>query len=144
MYQKIVLAYNGADPRSPVLQQGAELALLCGAQLYILSIANTTGAMALAQVVGPADVWSAEQQEMRLGVEAALGQLRAQGLQVQACVRSGDPALEIVAYAREIGADLVVLGHTSKNRVSRWLQGSVGGKLLELLPCSLLVAGAGD
>jgi nucleotide-binding universal stress UspA family protein len=58
---------------------------------------------------------------------------------VASVVRSGDPAVEIAAYAHEIGASLVVLGHTGKGALARWFQGSVGAKLLDHLPCSLLI-----
>jgi nucleotide-binding universal stress UspA family protein len=45
-----------------------------------------------------------------------------------------------VRYVEEVGADLVVLGHTNKGLLARWLQGSIGARLLNQLPCSLLVA----
>jgi nucleotide-binding universal stress UspA family protein len=81
-----------------------------------------------------------EQQKLQRVVEAAVQDLHKQGLTVIASVRFGDPAVEIAAYAHEIDADLVVLGHTSKGMLTRWFQGSVGAKLLDHLPCSLLVA----
>lgn len=139
MYRTILLAYDGATYSDHVLQRGAELARLCQAKLHLLSIVVTTGNMAIAGAVGPGDVWGMEQQQLQEVVDKAVQNLQNQGQQVAAQVRSGSPDIEIISYAREINADLVVLGHTSKGMLSRWLQGSVCAKLLDHLPCNLLV-----
>ena len=135
-----MLAYDGSNFSAAALRQGADLATLCKAELHLLSIAVTTGGMAIAEAVGPEDVWGLERRKLEQVVAAAVQDLRSQGLTVIACVRYGDPVIEIAAYAHEIGADLVVLGHTAKGMLTRWLQGSVGAKLLDHLPCSLLIA----
>jgi nucleotide-binding universal stress UspA family protein len=140
MYRKILLAYDGSTFSAAVLRQGAELAKLCKAELHLLSIVVTTGAMGMAESIGSSDVWGLEQQSLQPAVEAAVQELHQQGLTVITCVRYGDPAVEIAAYAHEVGADLVVLGHTSKGMLTRWFRGSVGTKLLDHLRCSLLVA----
>lgn len=144
MYRKILLAYDGTTFSAAVLRQGAELASLYKAELYLLSIAVTSGAMAIAEAIGPGDVWGMEKQDQKRAVEAAAQELHSQGLTVITCVRYGDPATQIAAYAHEIDADLVVLGHTSKGMLTSWLQGSVGAQLLDHLPCSLLVATGRD
>jgi nucleotide-binding universal stress UspA family protein len=140
MYRKILLAYDGSTFSAAVLRQGAELAKLCKAELHLLSIVVTTGAMGMAESVGSIDVWAVEQEQLQPVVEAAVQELHQQGLTVISCVRYGDPAVEIAAYAHEVDVDLVVLGHTSKGMLTRWFQGSVGAKLLDHLPCSLLIA----
>jgi nucleotide-binding universal stress UspA family protein len=140
MYRKILLAYDGSTFSAAVLRQGAELANLCKAELHLLSIVVTTGAMGMVESVGSIDVWAMEQEKLQRVVEAAVQDLHQQGLTVVSCVRYGDPAIEIAAYAHEIDADLVVLGHTSKGMLTRWFKGSVGAKLLDHLPCSLLIA----
>ena len=57
MYRKILLAYDGSTFSAAVLRQGAELANLCKAELHLLSIVVTTGAMGMAESVGSSDVW---------------------------------------------------------------------------------------
>src|SRR5512145_1094212 len=105
MYQKILLAYDGTAFSAAVLRQGAELASFHKAELHLLSIADTTGSMAIAEAYGPGDVWGMEMQEQKRVVEAAAQILGKQGLDVITCVRYGDPADQIVAYAHEIDAD---------------------------------------
>jgi nucleotide-binding universal stress UspA family protein len=140
MYQNIVLAYDGSRFSAGALRQGLELAKLCGAQLHVLGIAVRTGGMAIAESVGPDDVWGRGQKDLEKSVETAVQEIRDQHVSVLACIRQGDPAVEISRYAQEVAADLVVLGHAGKGLLMRWFQGSVGARLLNELPCSLLVA----
>ena len=53
----------------------------------------------------------------------------------------GDPVTEIARYAREIGADLIVVGHRHLDSwAQRWWRGSVSKALIEHAPCNVLVA----
>jgi|SRR3712207_6467512 len=47
----------------------------------------------------------------------------------------------IVAYAKEMNADLVVIGHSSAHGIGRWLKGDVAKGVIEHAnpPCSVLV-----
>jgi nucleotide-binding universal stress UspA family protein len=55
-------------------------------------------------------------------------------------IRDGEAASEIIAYVHAVKADCVVVGHNHKGVLARWFEGSVGTRLLDALPCSLLVA----
>lgn len=140
MYRKILLAYNGSAHSAAALRQAADIARAFNAELHILGIVVTTGGLAMAQAAGPTDVIEMEGARIRQALETAARNLRDQGVNVSACIRQGDPAIEIVGYARKIQADLAVLGHTDKGIITRWFQGSIGAKLLSNLPCSLLIA----
>jgi nucleotide-binding universal stress UspA family protein len=52
----------------------------------------------------------------------------------------GDPAELIGGVAREIGADLIVVGHRPQGLFSRWWSGSMTQNLLGHIECSLLVS----
>jgi nucleotide-binding universal stress UspA family protein len=51
----------------------------------------------------------------------------------------GDPAAEIVRYARESGIDQIVLGTHGRTGVERLLMGSVAERVMREAPCSVLV-----
>jgi nucleotide-binding universal stress UspA family protein len=51
----------------------------------------------------------------------------------------GDPATEIIRYARDAGIDLVVMGTHGRSGLERMLMGSVAEKVLRDGPCSTLV-----
>jgi nucleotide-binding universal stress UspA family protein len=52
----------------------------------------------------------------------------------------GEPAPAIGKVAREIGADLVVVGHRQQSFLSRWWSGSNQAVLSDYIGCSLLIA----
>jgi len=139
MFQKILLAYNGSIYSTAALQQAADLARFSSAELHILGIVVTSGAMAFAQVDGTIDIMEVERIRIQQAVETAANELSGQGVNVAYSIRKGDPAEEIVSHAYKIKADLAVLGHTEKGVIARWFQGSIGAQLISHLPCSLLI-----
>jgi hypothetical protein len=58
---------------------------------------------------------------------------------VRHVVLQGDPATEIVQYARDAGIDLIVMGTHGRTGLDRLLMGSVAEKVLRDSPCSVLV-----
>ena len=65
---------------------------------------------------------------------------KAQGVPNFSCdVRIGDPAQEILAWATDAKADLVILGTRGHGRLAGLLMGSVAQKVLSLAGCSVLV-----
>jgi nucleotide-binding universal stress UspA family protein len=52
----------------------------------------------------------------------------------------GQPADEIGKFAKEIEADLIVVGHRRQSAFDRWWSGPKGAYLMDYTDCSLLVA----
>ena len=52
-------------------------------------------------------------------------ELRNDGVTVKTVIRDGPPAEEILKVAREEGVDLIVIGHSCKNFIQRFIKGSV-------------------
>lgn len=57
---------------------------------------------------------------------------------VETRVSEGDPAEEVVAYARHRNADLIVCGSRGMGRLKSALLGSTSGKIIHLAECSCL------
>jgi nucleotide-binding universal stress UspA family protein len=139
LYKKVLLAYDGTVDGRRALREGALLAKTCGAQVYLLSVISGTGGLQIAESVvsGPmarcADDYRAILQE---GVDG-LTQL---GFDPVAKLVRGEPVREIAAFARKIGADLVVVGHRKQSLLSRWWSGTTGAYLVDQLACSVLIA----
>ena len=70
---------------------------------------------------------------------AAVARLDEAGFRAQAIARSGDPAQEIVAYAKEQRTGLLVLGTRGHTGLRRLMLGSVARNVLLHAPCSVLV-----
>ena len=143
MYQKILVAFDGTVPGKAALHQGAELARVCNAELYVLAIVVTAGGLLLDPAVVSVDLLEVERHVLRDALDDAIRDLHAKGIKAVVSIRDGEPAREIVIYAHEINADLVVAGHSEKGVLARWFEGSVDTELLARMPCSLLIATAG-
>jgi nucleotide-binding universal stress UspA family protein len=74
---------------------------------------------------------------------AAAERLRAAGFDATTEVRTGDPADQVIASARERGAGLIVVGTRGQTRLRRLILGSVAQKVLLNAPCSVLIAREG-
>jgi nucleotide-binding universal stress UspA family protein len=61
-------------------------------------------------------------------------------LDLKIAVRSGPAADTILEYAEQNGVDLVAMSTHGRTGLRRWLYGSVTHKVLDRLPCSMLVA----
>jgi nucleotide-binding universal stress UspA family protein len=97
--------------------------------------------VALAEAVAPSEeLLAREYQEVQRVLNQGAEELRRVGLTVETSFRQGNPAEEIGRLAREVGADLIVVGHREQAALARWWRGSVGASLLAHAPCSLLVA----
>jgi nucleotide-binding universal stress UspA family protein len=59
-------------------------------------------------------------------------------------VRHGPPDLEILAAAADIQSDLIVMGSVGRTGLSRILLGSVAERVLQAMPCSILLVKAED
>jgi nucleotide-binding universal stress UspA family protein len=76
-------------------------------------------------------------------VRQALERLRRARVPATGLVRAGEPADEILAAARELQADLVVVGSHGRSRFGRFMLGSVSDAVVHRFPGMTLVVGPG-
>ncbi len=138
MYQRIVLAFDGTLQSRAALREGALLALRHQAAVWLLSVADNA-LTAMAEGVQPGGAQQVVQENEAIMAEG-LARLRALGLEAHGHAARGDPGPTIGAFAREIGADLVVLGHRQPRFVERWLGLGSGASVMNRVDCSLLIA----
>ncbi len=139
MYRKILIAFDGTEDSRVALNQGAELAALCGAELVLVSVMERGIDVAAAEAYasGTADEEALDQSRSIL--EEEMVHLAERGLTGTTRVAYGHPPDQIMETAREVGADLVVIGHRSHGLWSRLANESVGVQLVKNPPCSILV-----
>ncbi len=139
MYKRILLAYDGSVEGRTALREGALLAQQCGAQVYLLSIIGEITGLMLADGYYPGA--SAQAEDAFVGVlDEGVERLKQLGFDPVAKLVRGEPAAEIGSFAREIEADLVVVGHRHQSAFMRWWSGPNGAYLIDHIHCSLLVA----
>jgi nucleotide-binding universal stress UspA family protein len=137
MYTKVLLAYDGSIEGRRALREGAKLAQLCRAEVFLLAVVElpsvVTPDAGLAIPIG--NQTANYQSTLAEGVE----RLKALGFSPTARLEVGDPGQKIADVAEEIEAQLVVVGHRPQGRLARWWFGSVSSYLVKRLRCSVLV-----
>jgi nucleotide-binding universal stress UspA family protein len=137
MYRKVLLAYDGSIEGRRALREGAKLAQLCRAEVFLLAVVELSSIVTPdAGLAIPIDEQTANYKSILAeGVE----RLKALGFSPTARLEAGDPGQTIADVAEEIGAQLVVVGHRPQGPLARWWFGSVGSYLVKRLRCSVLV-----
>lgn len=142
MYRKILLAFDGSGEGRVALADGIELAALCGAEVHLLSVMEISGSCAFGEGIYPLeDFADNEVSHLSQLVNEGLEQIRSHGIdEPHGHVAFGQPVEQISYLARQIDADLIVVGHRNRGLLTRWWQGSLSRQLLDHVNCSVLVS----
>ncbi len=139
MYRKVLLAYDGSIEGRRALREGARIAQLCGAQVFLLAVVEVSAGTGTLE--GGLAIPITEQAEIYNKILAeGVERLKAMGFSPTARLGMGEAGREIAAVAREIGANLVVVGHRPDGPLARWWFSSVGTYLVKHVQCSVLIA----
>lgn len=138
MFKKILHANDGSDPAFRALQLAITIAKQNGADLHSVSV----------EEIPPMPEFIEEVRETR-GVAArrfhpVLQRARAmaeqQGVTLQTHVLAGHPVRTVVELARELDADLLVIGATGHSALYERMIGSRADRIIQLARCPVLVA----
>jgi len=144
---RILLAVDGSRSADQARDLVAALPGLEGGRVRIVSVAPTLSELLnlpLAVAV-PLDADGLEDDVVRIhrdALVAAEGEIRSAhcDLTIEPVLVRGRAASVIVDQAREMGADLIVLGHRGQGRWESILLGSVASEVVDHAPCPVLVA----
>ena len=141
MYERILLAYDGSREGLVALREGALLARTCGARVFLLSVLPLADCSASAPAAdgGYGGAVATHVDTYNALLSRGVDVLRQLGFDPVAKLVVGEAAPQIGAFAKEIGADLVVLGHRRRSFLERWWSGGAGAYVTEHVPCSVLV-----
>jgi nucleotide-binding universal stress UspA family protein len=98
-----------------------------GASLTVLYVYNPA---AISMEEGERDYWREQLEQIR-PIDPSIS--------VRHVLLEGDPATEIVHYARDAAIDLIVMGTHGRTGLERLLMGSVAEKVMRDANCSVLV-----
>ena len=138
-FKRILVPHDFSDDAAAALDFAVELAKQLGGELHLLhayrmplEIFSPYG-VAIPDSVMP---------EIREAASRRLKELSAQvkdaGLQVQLHLREGPPADSIAEAARELGADLIVMGTRGRTGLAHVVLGSVAERTVRSAPCPVL------
>ncbi len=125
MYKRILLAYDGSVEGRTALREGALLARQCGAEVFLLSVLVDTGTLLLPEMGLAGASFHMEEDLMEI-LNEGVARLRKLGFDPKAKLVRGQPPEEIGNFARQVGADLIVVGHRRQSAFDRWWSGPKG------------------
>lgn len=132
--QKIVVGYDGSEESKRALDRAALLGRSGATVTVVTGVA--------VGIHGPRSMGALNETELaehRQLVDAARDHLKAIGVDAHAVEGEGDPADVIIEAAKEVGADLVIVGTRGLNAAQRLVLGSVSTKVVHHAPCDVLV-----
>ncbi|MEA2194365.1 MAG: hypothetical protein QOG42_799 [Solirubrobacteraceae bacterium] len=143
MFGSIVVGTDGSDTAIQAVRQATELARSVGARIELVSAYEPVSDARLREesIHVPEDLqWMINPRaDVQAMLEAAAGEIRAAGVDVEVFARQGDPADAILDVAEERGSDLIVVGNKGMTGAKRFLLGSVPNKVSHHAPCSVLI-----
>jgi nucleotide-binding universal stress UspA family protein len=141
MFKRVLLCYDGTTAGRRALRRGAELAILLGAKVSVLSVMPTGVAnpAVLAGAVGQACIVD-EAQEQRKLLDESIEWLKVRGVNAEGYLASGEYVDQIVTFAKRLACDLIVLGHYPRPSGGFWWGGSQRVSLAERANCCVFVA----
>lgn len=140
MYYRILMAYDGSKEGRAALTECGDIAHMLHAEIHLLAVTQAPAGLFLAEGFVPENLLEDESRRYRETLDEGIRILAERGYTVAGHLAEGEPVEEIARTAREIGADLIVVGHRRRASLAeRWWRGSVGASLLEHSPCSVLV-----
>ncbi|MDO8485937.1 MAG: universal stress protein [Candidatus Limnocylindrales bacterium] len=142
---RVLVAIDGSEPAGVAVDLVSDVSWPAGTEILVAEAVESGAglfggpwpALALAQ----ADSLEAEiRAEAERTVQEARGRLVRPGLSVEAIVLRGRPATAIVDRARDMRADLIVLGSRGHGTIETMLLGSVSAEVVDHAPTPVLVS----
>ena len=141
MYKRILLAYDGSESGRQALIECGDVAHLMKADIKLLAVTPSMPPVYVGEGFIPTDTLDAEKERFREVLDDGIRQFESRGFTCQGQLSFGEPVDEIARVAKEWGADLIVMGHRRAGSwAERWWRGSVSKSLVEIAPCSVLIA----
>jgi nucleotide-binding universal stress UspA family protein len=141
MFKRVLLCYDGSEVGRRALKRGAELAILVGARVYVLSIipSGVTDAAVVAGATGHACIVD-ESRGYRQLLDESIVWLKARGVLAEGFLAGGNTIEQIIAFSRRLAVDLIVLGHYPQPSGGFWWGSSHRPSLAERANCCVFVA----
>ena len=136
MMKRLLIAYDGSEHSRRAFDVGLDLAARYAAEVVVLSVARVCDppedVEVEAEIETATDLYEKQFADLRQ-------QASARGIKARFEVRAGHPADQIILTAQDTQADVIVMGHRGRSRVTRWLLGSISKRVLSYAHCSVFI-----
>ena len=131
MYKKILVPLDGSDVAKRALGETEMLAKCFDSEIFLFQVVPFMPVYGSPELVTPLIVDEKQKELAERYLSDLAQELKERGFKVATEVRTGQQvAVEIIDYARGVGADLIVMCTHGRSGISRWLLGSVALKIL--------------
>lgn len=140
MYKRILLAYDGTEAGQQALVECKDLVQWGDAALWLIAVMPPLAKMGgLESGYYTPEVMADDTAAFETVLADGLDRLAAAGFTARGELLVGDAVQEIAAYAKNMAADLIIVGHKHLDSwAARWWRGATSGALVEHAPCSVL------
>ena len=143
-YAKILVPLDGSELAAEALAPARVLAQQYGAELILFRAVSDVEKDREFTVERKIEQWGGREQERLVdeageALELLSQDLRIHGIQAHGVMGIGDAAHKIVDYVVDNSVDLVVMSTHGRTGLARWAYGSVARKVLDAVPCSILL-----
>src|SRR5512136_1815137 len=131
MYKKILVPLDGSEMAKKAVAHAEKLAKIFDSDIILFQVVPFMPIYGSPELVTPLMV-DEKQKEVAERYLVSVGQeLEKREIKVTTMVKTGQQvALEIIDYAKESGADLIVMCTHGRSGITRWVLGSVAIKVL--------------
>jgi len=139
MLKKILVAFDGSEQSYKAFDFALDMSHLCpGAapEIIVISVAQPPEPIDIVEMDAVID--SATQHYEQLFKELQ-NKAKERNIEIKSEVVVGHPADQIVRYAKENNADIILVGQKGKSKIESWLLGSVSKRVATYAPCSVTI-----
>jgi nucleotide-binding universal stress UspA family protein len=129
-YRNIVIATDGSENNKRAISHGIEIAKLSGATVHALYVVDTSAFSSIPMDAGWEEMYEILKREGEKAVFYVKELGEASGVEVREVLLEGHPSNEIINFAENNNADLIVMGTLGKTGLDRFLMGSVAEKVI--------------
>lgn len=141
-FKKILVPVDFSDCSKQALADAIAIGEGMSAEVTVLhAYENPAYVLPMSGYVGPtADMLARLRDQLTDELEALADQAREKKLEAKTELIEGIPYKTVVDFAKQWGADLIVMGTHGRTGLSHALTGSVAERVVRLAPCPVLVS----
>jgi nucleotide-binding universal stress UspA family protein len=131
MYKKILVPLDGSELAKKALDHAEKLAKTFDAEIILFQVVPFMPIYGSPELVTPLIVDEKQKEAAERDLAGLAEEMNKRGYKVLSMVKTGQQvAVEIIDFAKEIGADLIVMCTHGRSGITRWVLGSVAHKVL--------------
>ena len=131
MYKKILVPLDGSELAKRGLKEGEKLAKFFEAEIVLFQVVPFMPIYGSPELVTPLIVDEKQKEAVDKYLATLAEELKKRGFRVTWMVKTGQQvAAEIIDFAKEVGADLIVMSTHGRSGITRWVLGSTAHKVI--------------